>query len=176
MYKLSEFSNICNSLSKKNFTDVFTLPLLLIKKRKKSIKPLKTDSPRPIFETVQLKASKENLFVSEENIRIFDFKEVQHRLMLVSVGRSPTNCICLKDTSISKFHAYFKKDSNNDWSLVDAGSCNGTEVNGTPLESKKIYHVKNNDLILFGPIYCCTFFSPETCYEYVMAMPHLEQT
>ena len=46
----------------------------------------------------------------------------------VTVGRVPNNDIVVPDTSVSKFHAYFKVEGER-YFLADAGSRNGTRLN-----------------------------------------------
>jgi hypothetical protein len=48
---------------------------------------------------------------------------------LITLGRAPDNDVVVPDVSISRFHA-FVKDGGGRWMLQDAGSTNGTTVNG----------------------------------------------
>ena len=74
------------------------------------------------------------------------------QVSFVSVGRTPNNDVQFLDPSISRFHAYLR-ESQGRWTVQDAGSANGTEVNyrvvcehgagpPTPLHSR--------DSIVFG--------------------------
>ncbi len=47
----------------------------------------------------------------------------------VTIGRAGTNIITIKHGSISKMHAFFKKESADTFTLYDARSKNGTCVN-----------------------------------------------
>ena len=49
---------------------------------------------------------------------------------LITLGRAPENDVVVPDASISRFHAYVKEGANHDWLIQDAGSTNGTAVNG----------------------------------------------
>jgi hypothetical protein len=49
---------------------------------------------------------------------------------LVTVGRASNNDVAIPDLSISRFHAFLKAASAGGWQLQDAGSTNGTTVNG----------------------------------------------
>jgi hypothetical protein len=49
---------------------------------------------------------------------------------LITMGRAPENDVVVPDTSISRFHAYVKEGANHQWLIQDAGSTNGTTVNG----------------------------------------------
>jgi FHA domain len=49
---------------------------------------------------------------------------------LITLGRAPDNDVVVPDASISRFHAYVKEGANRQWLIQDAGSTNGTAVNG----------------------------------------------
>jgi len=49
---------------------------------------------------------------------------------LITVGRAPDNDVVVPDASISRFHAYVKEGADRQWLIQDAGSTNGTSVNG----------------------------------------------
>ena len=49
---------------------------------------------------------------------------------LVTVGRASNNDVAIPDLSISRFHAFLKSRADGGWQLQDAGSTNGTTVNG----------------------------------------------
>src|SRR5262245_17892535 len=49
---------------------------------------------------------------------------------LITVGRAPDNDVVVPDASISRFHAYVKEGADGQWLIQDAGSTNGTHVNG----------------------------------------------
>ncbi|MEM7411778.1 MAG: FHA domain-containing protein [Myxococcota bacterium] len=48
---------------------------------------------------------------------------------LITIGRAANNDVIVPDLSISRFHA-FVKEEDGQWPLRDAGSTNGTTVNG----------------------------------------------
>ncbi|HKA16001.1 MAG TPA: FHA domain-containing protein [Myxococcota bacterium] len=49
---------------------------------------------------------------------------------LITVGRAPDNDVVVPDVSISRFHAFVKEGNGGRWLMQDAGSTNGTTVNG----------------------------------------------
>jgi len=49
---------------------------------------------------------------------------------LITVGRVSENDVVVPDVSISRFHAFVKQGANREWLIHDAGSTNGTTVNG----------------------------------------------
>ncbi|MBI4510417.1 MAG: FHA domain-containing protein [Deltaproteobacteria bacterium] len=65
---------------------------------------------------------------------------------LISVGRTKNNDVIISDVSISKFHAFFKKGENGKFFVQDAGSRNGTFVNG-----KKVPESGKGDPVLIQP-------------------------
>ncbi len=75
----------------------------------------------------------------------------------ISVGRALNKDIVLRDASISKFHAWFET-ANGEWTLTDAGSTNGTRVNGVALSARQTVALTTGDTIRFGSIECvlCT--------------------
>jgi hypothetical protein len=55
---------------------------------------------------------------------------------MITVGRTPNNDIVLRDVTVSRFHAYFRQRGDK-WIVADAGSKNGSELEGVPLEARK---------------------------------------
>lgn len=49
---------------------------------------------------------------------------------IVSVGRAPDNDVVVPDRSISRHHAFLKRGADGGFLILDAGSSNGTTVNG----------------------------------------------
>jgi len=49
---------------------------------------------------------------------------------LITLGRADDNDVVVPDVSISRFHAFVKQGANGRWLMQDAGSTNGTTVNG----------------------------------------------
>jgi hypothetical protein len=54
---------------------------------------------------------------------------------LLTVGRAPDNDVVIADRSVSRFHAFLKREAGH-YQLQDAGSTNGTEVNCAPVAAK----------------------------------------
>ena len=70
---------------------------------------------------------------------------------MISVGRAPNNDIVVPDVSVSKFHAYFRTE-NDVMELIDAGSRNGTRVDGSVRPAKAPLAVKAGARIEFGGV------------------------
>jgi hypothetical protein len=49
---------------------------------------------------------------------------------LVTVGRAANNDVAVPDLRISRFHGFLKQGVDGVWQIQDAGSTNGTSVNG----------------------------------------------
>jgi pSer/pThr/pTyr-binding forkhead associated (FHA) protein len=75
---------------------------------------------------------------------------------LVSVGRTSNNDVVVPDVSVSRFHAFLKeRHGDSPWSIQDAGSTNGTEVNAQPIPSQgngAPVTLKSGDRIRIGQV------------------------
>ena len=75
----------------------------------------------------------------------------------ISVGRARNNDLVLRHGSVSKFHAWFRCDDQGAFYLGDAGSRNGTTVNGEPLVGAMPVLLFAGDLVQIGSVeavYC----------------------
>ena len=70
----------------------------------------------------------------------------------ISVGRARNNDVVLRDNSISKLHALFMLNDGPHVSVVDAGSRNGTRVNGKTIPQGEKAQVRINDRVLLGTV------------------------
>ena len=64
----------------------------------------------------------------------------------ITVGRDPRADILLDDSTVSRSHAVFRR-VNGAYSVIDAGSLNGTYVNRQPFDQKQL---NNGDEIMIG--------------------------
>jgi pSer/pThr/pTyr-binding forkhead associated (FHA) protein len=67
----------------------------------------------------------------------------------VSIGRDSTNDVVIVDPEISRMHLILHWKDNN-YQLEDIGSTNGTTLNGVPVESKKIYPLQTDDVMVLA--------------------------
>ena len=67
---------------------------------------------------------------------------------VATIGRSPDCTVHLADTSVSRRHAELRP-AGDGWALVDAGSTNGTRVNGAIITERRL---KDGDAITVGDI------------------------
>jgi hypothetical protein len=69
----------------------------------------------------------------------------------ILVGRALTNDIRVISPQVSKVHARFLYEEG-EWKLMDAGSSNGTLINGIKLEPDRSYGLRPGDEILIGDL------------------------
>ena len=65
----------------------------------------------------------------------------------ITIGRSDERTICLKDPTVSTLHCRVTR-SENGFVIADAGSTNGTKVNGNPLDGE--YELQSGDTVRIG--------------------------
>jgi Nif-specific regulatory protein len=74
----------------------------------------------------------------------------------VSIGRDPSNRLCLPDLSVSRQHCLLRREGE-DYQLIDLDSFNGTLVNGALITQHQLGH---RDLITIGDV-CALFLLRE---------------
>lgn len=75
----------------------------------------------------------------------------------ITIGRASNNDLIIRHPSISKLHAYFQHDAAAPASrpkLVDAGSANGTVVNGRPAPPDEPVDAASGSLLQLGDVEC----------------------
>ena len=70
---------------------------------------------------------------------------------MITVGRTPNNDVVLRDVTISRFHAYFRQRGDK-WIVADAGSKNGSEMSGEPLEARKERELVSGTALRIGDL------------------------
>lgn len=79
----------------------------------------------------------------------------------VTLGRTGNNDIEIDAPSVSRFHAWFVRDEKTEaWTIIDAGSKNGTQVAGKKLVPKKPADLINASRVRVGQV-DLTFFTAE---------------
>ena len=85
----------------------------------------------------------------------------------VTIGRLATNDIVLDDESVSRFHAFLQQDATTQrWTLTDAGSDNGTTVDGARLTPKVGQALAADARVSFGNA-TLIFMTPAGLARYV---------
>lgn len=70
----------------------------------------------------------------------------------LSVGRTRESDLNIEDTSVSKVHASLFLNSENNLTIADTGSTNGTFINGERISYGKAHVIGKNDKINFGTV------------------------
>lgn len=91
-------------------------------------------------------AGNPKIIVLSEQFRGQSFELTQENY---TVGRGEDCGICLPDPTISSHHCSIKRTGDGTYELVDAGSTNGTRVNGVRVNQQKLV---NSDIIQVGAI------------------------
>jgi hypothetical protein len=90
------------------------------------------------------------------SVEIVPIRNSQNSLThLITVGRAANNDVAITDISVSRFHAFFKRSPSGGLQLHDAGSSNGTVVNGFSVCTKEAgpaMDVLAGDSIRFGQV------------------------
>ena len=104
------------------------------------------------------------------SVRILPIRAAKSSLThLITIGRTSKNDVTLSDISVSRFHAFFKHDPAGGFQLHDAGSTNGTTVNGCSVSTKEAgppMNVTSGDNIRFGQV-DITFLEADALRSYV---------
>lgn len=70
--------------------------------------------------------------------------------LMVTLGRAPNNDVVLNHPALSKFHAYLRRGAAGGWVIDDAGSTNGTLLDGQPVEKARGLRVRSGARITLG--------------------------
>jgi hypothetical protein len=89
-------------------------------------------------------ATEANFFGDEGSVHTADLAILVYPLRrradsvghLVTLGRAPNNDVVIPDPSVSRFHAFAKQGAGGTVLVQDAGSTNGTSVNGASVPAK----------------------------------------
>ncbi len=84
----------------------------------------------------------------------------------ICLGRARNNDLVVKAPSISKLHAHFLVDSDGSLSVSDAGSQNGTLVNGTAVARGQTVPLRPRDDLQFGTVRA-VFHTAESFYSFL---------
>ncbi|MDB4957636.1 MAG: domain containing protein [Myxococcales bacterium] len=75
----------------------------------------------------------------------------------ITIGRTANNDLAINDTSISRLHAYIRRDRDG-WVVADAGSKNGSWLLGAALEARKERPLQSRAILRLGDV-DLTFYS-----------------
>ncbi len=88
---------------------------------------------------------------------------------LITLGRTEGNDITIDDISVSRFQAFFRRRYGR-WFVCDAGSSNGTRVDGKKLEPRTEAEVLSNTRLRFGAI-GYQFHTADSLYDVLVNWP-----
>ena len=71
--------------------------------------------------------------------------------MMITFGRAPNNDLHVELSQVSKFHGYFSQAGEN-WQVTDAGSTNGTFLDGVRLEHRRAVTVEPGAEVRLGEV------------------------
>lgn len=91
----------------------------------------------------------------------------QSRVGGVSVGRSESNDVVIENPSVSRFHALIHRDSRtSEWKITDAGSRNGTMVDGARLAREQTVTLNDGCVVKLGDAQL-RFLLPSSFHGYI---------
>jgi pSer/pThr/pTyr-binding forkhead associated (FHA) protein len=70
----------------------------------------------------------------------------------ITVGRTGNNDVVLDDATVSRFHAWFQRETNGHFVLTDAGSKNGTFLAGVRLMPRRPSALQDGARLRFGQV------------------------
>jgi hypothetical protein len=69
----------------------------------------------------------------------------------ITIGRTSNNDVVIADASVSRLHAYVRRDGNA-WLIADAGSKNGSWLRGSALEPRRERPLPSRALVKLGDV------------------------
>jgi len=82
---------------------------------------------------------------------------------MITIGRTANNDVVLRDVTVSRLHAFFRHRDHR-WMLADAGSKNGTSVDGDALPPRRERDVQSGTPIRIGDLEL-TFYSATDLFD-----------
>jgi hypothetical protein len=69
----------------------------------------------------------------------------------ITIGRTVNNDVVIADASVSRFHAYVRRDASS-WVVADAGSKNGSWLEGEALEARREKKLVSGSVVKIGEV------------------------
>ncbi len=106
------------------------------------------------FETMVMPASRKSSAPTAQSYEILAVQKAPGNPYpdRISVGRARNCDVVLRDPSVSKLHAHFRRRDDERLELVDLGSQNGTRINGRLLVPHQPESVTASDQLVFGGV------------------------
>lgn len=130
----------------------------------------KINNPRDSYSTdVQLLSDEEDgsAHTGSLSTLVFPLRSAVH---IVTVGRASGNDVVIPDPSVSRKHAMMKRGEGGAFLMLDAGSSNGTTVNGNSVLSRgqgPPSELKPGDDVQLGRV-ACTFVDAQALRQFVL--------
>ncbi len=87
----------------------------------------------------------------------------------ITIGRTNNNDVVIADTSVSRLHAYVRRDGT-DWIVADAGSKNGSWLRGDILEPRREKPLLSRAIVKLGDVEM-TFYTATDLYSALGGIP-----
>ena len=81
----------------------------------------------------------------------------------ITIGRTNNNDVVIADTSVSRLHAYVRRDGAS-WIVADAGSKNGSFLRGETLEARREKPLPSRAILRLGEVEM-TFYTATDLYS-----------
>lgn len=91
---------------------------------------------------------------------------------MITLGRAPNCDLVIPVPAVSKFHLWFQYDELS-WFIVDAGSTNGTAVDGETLEARRRHRLEEPAVISVSGEFHYRFVPPAALYHLLSAADRL---
>ena len=87
------------------------------------------------------------------DLRVYEIakREGTPHAQMITLGRTANNDIVLADASVSRFHIYFQQ-VDREWKVADAGSRNGSKLDGEALASKTLTPISSGSVLKLGEL------------------------
>lgn len=82
---------------------------------------------------------------------------------MITLGRTDNNDVVVNDITVSRFHAFFRQRAAG-WAVCDAGSKNGTSLEGVVLEARKERPIASGHQLRVGDIEL-TFYGVDDLFD-----------
>ena len=180
--KLSQLVAETEKLSRNEFVTRFPTPALLFGEPLSARRSTASDLARPAEDLDQIyeltdaysldppPASKPPRFGVESRVEFLPANpaagETQEKL--VTLGRAPDSDLQVAAISVSLTHAGFMLSAKG-WSIVDAGSTNGTTLNGRALRGDEAALLRDGDAIGFWRDTHAIYLSPGALFDRLRA-------